>query len=73
MWNFAPALQLVGVEQRQSDGRTVADAITSFAVEDGSDLIVLGAFSHARTREYLFGGVTRSLLKTITVPLLIAH
>jgi len=61
------------VEQSQSGGLAVADVIRNFAVEDGSDLIVLGAYSHARTREFIFGGVTRSLLKAITVPTLIAH
>lgn len=61
------------VEQRQSNGRAVADVIREFAADDGSDLVVLGAYSHARTREFIFGGVTRSLLKIITVPMLIAH
>ncbi|MET0710650.1 MAG: universal stress protein [Tardiphaga sp.] len=61
------------VEQRQSNGVAVADVIREFAVNEGSDLIVLGAYSHARTREFIFGGVTRSLLKNITVPTLIAH
>lgn len=64
---------VVRVEERRSNGLAVADVIRHFAADDGSDLIVLGAFSHARTREFIFGGVTRSLLKTITVPTLIAH
>ena len=61
------------VEQRNSNGAPVADALRSFALEDGSDLIVLGAYSHARTREIIFGGVTRSLLKDVTIPMLLAH
>jgi len=61
------------VEQRRSNGAPVAEALRSFAEEDGSDLIVLGAYSHARTREFIFGGVTRSLLKNVTVPMLLAH
>ena len=63
----------VRVETRQSNGAPVAEVLRTFAVEDGSDLIVLGAYSHARTREFIFGGVTRSLLKKVTIPMLLAH
>jgi nucleotide-binding universal stress UspA family protein len=61
------------VEQRLSNGEAIADVIREFAIQDGSDLIVLGAYSHARTREFIFGGVSRSMLRNITVPTLIAH
>ncbi|MDB5657243.1 MAG: Universal stress protein UspA [Tardiphaga sp.] len=61
------------VEERKSNGVPVADVIRAFAVEDGSDLIVLGAYSHARSREFIFGGVTRSLLKKVTIPMFLAH
>ena len=61
------------VEERQSDGIAVADVIRDFAVHHQSDLIVLGAYSHARTRQFIFGGVTRSLLGNVQVPILIAH
>lgn len=61
------------VEQLRSNGTTVADTILDFAKRDKSDLIVLGAYSHSRTREILFGGVTRSLLQLVAIPTLIAH
>lgn len=32
------------------------------------DLLVCGAFGHSRAREFIFGGVTRTLLKTTTSP-----
>jgi nucleotide-binding universal stress UspA family protein len=37
------------------------------------DLIVIGAYSHARSVEMLFGGVTRTLLKLAPVPLLMSR
>jgi nucleotide-binding universal stress UspA family protein len=37
------------------------------------DLIVIGACSHARSAEMLFGGVTRTLLKRAPVPLLMSR
>lgn len=63
----------VTVERVRSDGRPVAQAIMDYALLARSDLLVLGAYSHARSREALFGGVTRSLLKSAAIPLFIAH
>ncbi|WP_322516225.1 universal stress protein [Rhodopseudomonas palustris] len=63
----------VRVEQLHSKGTPVAEVIRRFAADDQSDLMVLGAYSHSPKRELLFGGVTRSLLSTVTIPTLIAH
>ncbi len=63
----------VVVERVQSNGEPVADVILGFAKRHHNDLIVVGAYSHARAAEMIFGGVTRSLLRDATVPLLIAH
>jgi len=63
----------VTIEQIESNGSAVADVILNHAVRNHFDLIVLGAYSHARVREAVFGGVTRSLLKFATIPILIAH
>jgi len=63
----------VVVERVQSNGQQIADAILGFAKQQNSDLIVVGAYSHARTTEMIFGGVTRCLLRDTTVPLLISH
>jgi nucleotide-binding universal stress UspA family protein len=37
------------------------------------DLLVMGAYGHSAVREYLFGGVTRELLESGELPLLLAH
>ena len=63
----------VVVEQVRSSGEPVADVILGFAKRHNSDLIVVGAYSHARTAEIIFGGVTRRLLRDTAIPLLIAH
>lgn len=39
----------------------------------GSDLIVLGAYTHSRLWQLVLGSVTQHMLKHTTVPLLIAH
>ena len=63
----------VAVAQVQSNGQPTANVILDFAKRNGDDLIVVGAYSHARTAEMIFGGVTRSLLRDSGIPLLIAH
>lgn len=63
----------VEVEHTQSAGHSVAEVLQMAAKRHNSDLLVVGAYSHSRPRQTLFGGVTRSLLSNVTVPLLIAH
>lgn len=38
-----------------------------------ADYCLMGAYSHSRTREALFGGVTRRMLTTSKLPLVLAH
>jgi nucleotide-binding universal stress UspA family protein len=63
----------VSVERVQSHGEPVAKIILAYADRHDTDLIVVGAYSHNRTTEMIFGGVTRSLLRDAAIPLLIAH
>jgi nucleotide-binding universal stress UspA family protein len=37
------------------------------------DLLVIGAYGHARVRERLLGGVTQTMLDLMTVPVLMSH
>jgi nucleotide-binding universal stress UspA family protein len=63
----------VNVEQTLSKGTPVADIILSCARDHGVDLIVIGAYSHARSVEMMFGGVTRTLLKQAPIPVLMSQ
>jgi nucleotide-binding universal stress UspA family protein len=63
----------VAVEQVVSNGAPVAGVILDRARQHAADLIVIGAYSHARVAQMVLGGVTRSLLREATLPLLIAH
>ena len=56
-----------------ADGIGVADAILARASDLGADLIVTGAYGHSRTREWVFGGVTESLVRHMTVPVMMSH
>jgi nucleotide-binding universal stress UspA family protein len=49
------------------------EALLSLVAEENCDLLVLGAYGHSRFRETLLGGVTRTVLEAMTVPVLMAH
>ena len=71
------ALKRRGVEAAAeatvTDGTPVADIILSRAADLTADLIVMGAYSHSRLRELVLGGVSRSFLQEMTVPVLMSH
>ena len=51
----------------------VASTILSYAADTSADMIVMGGYGHSRLREFVLGGVTRSILETMTVPVLMSH
>lgn len=50
-----------------------SDEILRFAQREGADLIVMGAYGHTRLREWIFGGATRDVLRTMPVCCLMSH
>lgn len=56
-----------------ADDISAGDLLLSRAVDEGIDLIVCGAYGHARWREIVLGSVTRHLLAHMTVPVLMSH
>lgn len=54
-------------------GRSVADALAAVVGELRPDWMVMGAFGHNRMREFIFGGVTRTMLREASIPVLLAH
>jgi nucleotide-binding universal stress UspA family protein len=52
---------------------SVGDEILSRLADMGADLLVMGAYGHARMRELVFGGVTRHIARHMTVPTLFSH
>lgn len=78
-----PGLNIAGHLQRRglpaevhnvdSAGRSASSAILEEAKRLNADLVVMGGYAHSRLRELVFGGATRELLRTATVPILMAH
>ena len=51
----------------------VAVTILNHVADSCADLIVMGGYGHSRLREFVLGGATRGLLRSMTVPTLMAH
>lgn len=54
-------------------GEPIGETLLSRAADLGADLIVMGCYGHGRLRELVLGGATRSILKSMTVPVLMSH
>ena len=57
----------------KSDDVEVGALLLSQAADLDADLIVMGAYGHSRLRELMLGGATREILRTMTVPVFMAH
>jgi len=56
-----------------SDGLRGDDILLNLAADTGADLLVMGAYGHSRMRERMLGGVTRGILQSATIPVLLSR
>jgi nucleotide-binding universal stress UspA family protein len=63
----------VTVSRYDAPDMDVGNQLLSRAFDLSADLIVMGAWGHSRLREFVLGGVTRTLLESMTVPVLMSH
>jgi nucleotide-binding universal stress UspA family protein len=63
----------VEVKRIDSGGIDVADALLSHAADSSADFMVMGGYGHSRLREFVLGGVTHTILRSMTVPVLLSH
>jgi nucleotide-binding universal stress UspA family protein len=52
---------------------SIDSVVLSYAADTGADLIVMGGYGHSRFREFILGGMTRGILESMTVPVLMSH
>ncbi len=62
------AREIEGVEHMR-----IGETILSSAADFGADLLVMGCYAHSRWQELVLGGVTRSMLKSMPMPVLMSH
>ncbi len=63
----------VEVRRLPSDGKDVGRLMLSQAAAFGADLLVMGAYGHTHLREWMFGGVTRTVLYEAGLPVLMSR
>jgi nucleotide-binding universal stress UspA family protein len=63
----------VDVQRLEGDDIDVGNALLSHAADRDSDLLVMGCYGHSRLREWVLGGATRTILRSMTVPVVMAH
>jgi nucleotide-binding universal stress UspA family protein len=63
----------VGVRRLSSDGKDVGRLLLSQAHAFGADLLVMGAYGHSHLSEWVFGGVTRTVLYEAGLPVLMSR
>ncbi len=54
-------------------GLDVPSAILSHAADSGAGFMIMGGYGHSRLREFILGGVTRTILSSMPVPVLMSH
>ncbi|WP_321924664.1 universal stress protein [Paraburkholderia guartelaensis] len=52
---------------------STGDTLLKHAADGNYDLLVAGAYGHARFHEFVLGGVTRKILSSMTLPVLMSH
>jgi nucleotide-binding universal stress UspA family protein len=53
--------------------RPTAPQLLQLAADLKADLLVLGGFGHAPSRELVFGGVTQAVINHAALPVLLVH
>jgi nucleotide-binding universal stress UspA family protein len=58
---------------KAGDDRDAGEWLLSLAADVSADLLVMGCFGHSRAREWVLGGASRTILQSMTLPVLMAH
>jgi nucleotide-binding universal stress UspA family protein len=63
----------VEVNRITRDNLDVANVLLSHSADSDANFIVMGGYGHSRIREFVLGGVTRTVLNSMTAPTLMSH
>jgi len=62
----------VDIQRVSSGGEDTGRVLLSQAASFGADLLVMGAYGHSRLSEWIFGGVTKTVLREAELPVLMS-
>jgi len=75
--NMVRYLERLGLRAETKDLYNVeidaGNELLSRASDLSADLVVMGCYGHSRLREWVLGGATRTVLESMTVPVLMSH
>lgn len=75
--DFAQHLRLhdvsVVIDEIDAAGRAIGHVLQDQVTKHGADLLVMGAYGHSRTREFIVGGATKSMLGHPPTALFLSH
>ena len=63
----------VVLDKVDADGRRIGEVLEAYTVSHQVDVLAMGAYGHARWREFILGGATKSLLAKPPLPILFSH
>jgi nucleotide-binding universal stress UspA family protein len=66
-------INLVPTYHAFDNSDTTAERLLSLAADIQADLLVMGCYGHSRLREFIIGGVSKTILSSMTLPVLMAH
>ena len=61
------------VERRRLAREDIGEDLLSLAADTDAGLLAMGCYGHHRAREWMLGGVTRTVLRSTTLPTLMVH
>jgi nucleotide-binding universal stress UspA family protein len=75
---FDNYLKLHGIQatwhrEAGQEPESTGDALLSRCFDLQADLLVMGCYGHSRAREWVLGGATRTVLHSMTLPVLMSH
>jgi nucleotide-binding universal stress UspA family protein len=68
--NAGPRAEVISLTADRSD---IQPSILSLAADENLDLLVMGGYGHSHLQEFILGGVTRDMIRSMTVPTLMSH
>jgi nucleotide-binding universal stress UspA family protein len=63
----------VVLDKVDAAGRRIGSVLETYTASHRADVLVMGAYGHARWREFILGGATQSLLSKPPLPILFSH
>ncbi|MEO5606520.1 MAG: universal stress protein [Polaromonas sp.] len=75
--DLAGYLKLCGVQaswhSQGAEPEALGELLLSHAFDLEADLLVMGCYGHSRAREWVLGGTSRTVLRSMTLPVLMVH